>query len=257
MKLIVLGATSAIAEATARLYAGEGTELLLVARQPERLSEVAADLRLRGAARVETAARDLAAGDDAAEAFAGFVATLGGVDHVLLAYGVLGDQKAAERDPAMAAANLRVNFTSAAAWALVAAEVLERQGHGSLVVLGSAAGDRGRRANFVYGAGKAGLAALVEGIAHRFADRGPGGGAAAPRSRPRAVVVKPGPVITPMTEAFPNRKGLLWATPEAIAAIVRRAADRGGPVVYAPWFWRWIMLVIRFLPTWVFNRLNI
>lgn len=246
MKIVILGATSAIAEATARLYAGEGAELLLVARQPERLATIAADLKLRGAARVETAMRDLADSDDVAGAFAGFVTTLGGVDHVLLAYGVLGDQKAAEQNPAEAQANLRINFTSAAAWTLVAAEVLERQGHGSLVVLGSVAGDRGRRANFVYGAAKAGLATLVEGIAHRFAGKGP-----------RAVIVKPGPVITPMTDGFANRNGLMWATPETVAKIVRRVADRGGPVVYAPWFWRWIMLVIRLLPASIFNRLDI
>lgn len=246
MKIIVLGATSAIAEATARLYAGEGAELLLVARQPERLAAIAADLGLRGAARVETAVRDLAEDDDVVEAFAEFVTALGRVDHVLLAYGVLGDQKTAERDPGEARASLRINFTSAAAWVLAAAAALERQGHGSLVVLGSVAGDRGRRVNFIYGAAKAGLATLVEGIANRFANTGP-----------RAVIVKPGPVITPMTEGFANRKGPLWATPETVAAIVRRAADHGGPVVYAPWFWRWIMLVIRFVPTPVFNRLNI
>jgi short-subunit dehydrogenase len=246
VKVIVLGATSAIAEATARLYASEGAELLLVARQPERLATIAADLKLHGAARAETAVRDLADSDGITEAFAGFIATLGGVDHVLLAYGVLGDQKAAEHDPGEEQASLRINFTSAAAWTLVAAEMLEGQGHGTLVVLGSVAGDRGRRGNFVYGAAKAGLAALVEGIAHRFAGKGL-----------RAVIVKPGPVITPMTDGFANRKGLMWATPGTVAAIVRRAADRGGPIVYAPWFWRWLMLVIRLLPPAVFNRLDI
>jgi short-subunit dehydrogenase len=242
----VLGATSAIAEATARLYASEGAELLLAGRHGDRLATIAADLRLRGAARVETAVGDLADNRDVATAFAGFVASLGGVDHVLLVYGVLGDQKTSEREPASAETNFTVNFTSAAAWALAAANTLERQGQGSLVVLGSVAGDRGRRANFVYGAAKAGLATLVEGIAHRFAGSGP-----------RAVIVKPGPVITPMTEGFANRKGLTWATPESVAAIVRRAADRGGPVVYAPWFWRWIMLVIRLLPAPIFNRLDL
>jgi decaprenylphospho-beta-D-erythro-pentofuranosid-2-ulose 2-reductase len=120
---------------------------------------------------------------------------------------------------------------------LAAAEMLEQQGSGSMVVLGSVAGDRGRRANFVYGAAKSGLATLVEGIAHRFGRKGP-----------RAIIVKPGPVITPMTEGFASRKGLMWATPEVVAATVRRAAERAGPVVYAPWFWRWIMLIIRFLP---------
>ena len=114
------------------------------------------------------------------------------------------------------------------------------------MVLGSVAGDRGRGANFVYGAAKAGLATLIEGIAHGFAGSGP-----------RAVIVKPGPVITPMTDGFANRKGVMWATPETVAAVVRRAADRGGPVVYAPWFWRWIMLAIRILPAAIFNRLDI
>jgi decaprenylphospho-beta-D-erythro-pentofuranosid-2-ulose 2-reductase len=246
VRVIVLGATSAIAEATARLYAAEGAELLLVARHGGRLAAIAGDLRLRGAARVGTATSDLAEIGDVVAAFAGFVETLGGVDHVLLAYGILGDQKSGEQDTTLAAASLKVNFTSAAAWTLVAAGALERQGHGSLVVLGSVAGDRGRRANFIYGAAKSGLATLVEGIAHRFANTGP-----------RAVIVKPGPVITPMTEGFASRKGVMWATPETVAVTVRRAADRGGPVVYAPWFWRWIMLVIRFLPTPIFNRLDI
>jgi short-subunit dehydrogenase len=246
VKIIVLGATSAIAEATARLYATEGAELLLVGRQGERLAAIAADLQLRGAPRVEIATRDLAQASDATAALASFATTLGGIDHVLIAYGILGDQEASEGDLATAGANLAVNFTSAALWALAVAGMLERQGHGSLVVLGSVAGDRGRRANFVYGAAKSGLGTLVEGIAHRFAGSGP-----------HAVVIKPGPVITPMTEGFANRKGLLWATPETVAAIVRRAADRGGPVVYAPWFWRWIMLAIRLLPARVFNRLNI
>jgi len=246
MRVIVLGATSAIAEATARLYANEGAELLLVGRQSARLDAMADDLRLRGAARVETAIRDFVDCGDTEAAFAGFVAALGGVDHALLAYGVLGDQNAAQRDPAMARESLDVNFISAACWALVAADALEQQGRGSLIVLGSVAGDRGRRGNFVYGAAKAGLATLVEGIAHRFANSGP-----------RAVIVKLGPVVTPMTEGFANRKGLLWATPELVAAIVRHSADRGGPVVYAPWFWGWVMLVIRMLPARLFNRLDI
>jgi short-subunit dehydrogenase len=246
VKTIMLGATSAIAEATARLYAREGAELLLVGRQGERLAAIAADLWLRGAPRVEIATCDLAQTSDAMAALASFSTTLGGVDHVLIAYGTLGDQRVSESDLGTAGENLEVNFTSAACWCLAAAGVLERQGHGSLVVLGSVAGDRGRRANFVYGAAKSGLATLVEGIAHRFAASGP-----------RAVIIKPGPVMTPMTEGFANRKGLLWATPETVAAIVRRAADRGGPVVYAPWFWRWIMLIIRLLPGRVFNRLNI
>ena len=245
VRVIILGATSAIAEATARLYAKERADLLLVGRRHDRLETIAADLAIRGAERASIAVRDLADPAEVAADFDRFVAQLGGVDHVILAYGILGDQGRAERDPVEAEAILRNNFSSAAAWMLAAADVLERRGQGSLVVLGSVAGDRGRRANFIYGSAKAGLATLAEGLAHRFA------------GRPiRVVVVKPGPTVTPMTEGF-DRKGPLWATPERVAAAVRRAADRGGPVVYAPRRWWAIMMIIRHLPTFVFNRMNI
>ncbi|AVO45516.1 SDR family NAD(P)-dependent oxidoreductase [Phreatobacter cathodiphilus] len=245
LRVLILGGTSGIAEATARLYAAEGADILLVGRDRTKLDTIAADLGVRGAGRAEVAISDLAAPADAAAELSGFAATLGGVDHILVAYGILGDQAEAARDAAAAERIMTVNFNSAAAWCLAAANLLESQGRGSLVVLGSVAGDRGRRQNFVYGAAKAGLAALVEGIAHRFAATGP-----------RAVLVKPGPTITAMTAGM-TRKGLLWAKPEAVAAVVRRAADKGGPVVYAPWFWRFIMLIIRFLPASIFNRLDI
>lgn len=240
-RVVILGATSGIAEATARLYAAEGASLLLAARSPQRLDALAADLRVRGAT-ATTRALDLATEPDVPAAFAAMVATLGGVDHVLLAYGTMSDAKTAERAPADM---LAVNFTSAAAWTLAAAAVLEAQGFGSLVVLGSVAGDRGRRSNTVYGAAKSGLATLVQGIAHRFGSRGP-----------RAVVVKPGPTDTPMTAGM-KKGGPMWASAEQVARVVRRAADRGGPVVYAPARWRWIMLAIRCLPSAMFNRLDI
>ncbi len=245
MRVIILGATSAIAEATARLYAAEKASLMLVGRQEARLKAMADDLAVRAAVKVETAVLDLEEAGEAATILGGLAERLGGVDHILIAYGILGEQPKAAADPVEAERILKVNFNSAALWCLAAANLLEAQRRGSLVVLGSVAGDRGRRANFVYGAAKAGLAALVEGIAHRFAATGP-----------RAVIVKPGPTITPMTDGM-VRKGLLWSTPEAVAAVVRRAADRGGPVQYAPWFWRFIMLIIRFLPAPIFNRLDI
>lgn len=245
LRVIILGATSAIAQATARLYAAQHAHIFLAGRHERRLQEVAADLRARGAARVETAACELAAPCDAQEQFAGFVQHLGGVDHVLLAYGLLGDQAVAEQSQQAAAELLAVNFTSQALWALATANALESQGHGTLVVFGSVAGDRGRRSNFVYGAAKAGMTALVEGIAHRFAGKGP-----------RAVLVKIGPTITPMT-AHLERGGPLWATPEQVARIIHARAQRGGPVAYAPGRWWLIMTIIRHLPAIVFNRVNI
>jgi short-subunit dehydrogenase len=238
-----LGAGSGIAQATARLYAGEGAIIGLAGRKVERLAAIAADLSVRGAAQVETFDVDFVTAA-VPPTLASMVDKLGGLDHVILAYGVLGQQTLAERDLAMAQAIIDVNFRSAATWSLAVAELLERQGSGTLVVLGSVAGDRGRRSNYIYGAAKAGLATLVEGIDHRF--RGTG---------PRAVIVKPGPTDTAMTAGM-AKGGPLWATPEAVAAVVRKAADKGGPVVYAPARWRLIMTIIRAIPAPIFNKLN-
>jgi short-subunit dehydrogenase len=243
LHVLMLGAGSGIAQATARLYAAEGAVIGLAGRNAERLGSIADDLTARGASRVDIFEIDFVTAEPSS-ALAGMVAKLGGGDHFVLAYGVLGDQAVAERDLTAAQAILNVNFCSAAGWSLAVANVLEQQGHGSLVVLGSVAGDRGRRSNYVYGAAKAGLAVLVQGIDHRFRGRGP-----------RAVIVKPGPTDTAMTAGM-AKGGPLWATPEAVAAVVRKAADSGGPVVYAPARWWLIMSIIRAIPSAIFNKMN-
>ncbi len=242
-KIIILGALSAIAEAAAREWAKQGAHLLLVGRDRERIEGVAADLQIRGGL-ADIYEGDLA-GIDAEKAFAEMVGQLGRVDAVLLAYGVLGDQRLAETDPVEASRILTTDFTSAAAWCLAAAKVLERQQSGVLIVIGSVAGDRGRKSNYVYGAAKGGLGILVQGIAHRLAS-----------SAARAVVIKPGFVDTPMTAAIVKRN-FLWAKPQKIAeAIVQVSMSNAptSPVIYAPSFWRWIMYVVRFLPNFVFHR---
>jgi decaprenylphospho-beta-D-erythro-pentofuranosid-2-ulose 2-reductase len=243
-RVVILGATSGIAEAAARIWAARGARFALVARNHEKLSAVAADLKARGAALTETIVADCADAD-VPETLKRIVEALGGIDIVLLAYALPGDQQACERTPEATAEVLRTNFTSAATWCLAAASILEAQGSGALVVIGSVAGDRGRRSNYVYGASKAGLGALVEGIAHRLA-----------RSGARAVLIKPGFVDTPMTAAIAT-KGLLWAKPEAVASTIVAAAERGPPVVYAPWFWRGIMLIVRNTPPFVFHKTNL
>jgi short-subunit dehydrogenase len=243
LRVLILGAGSGIAQATARLYAAESAIIGLAGRNAGRLAAIADDLRARGAARVETFDVDFTVAG-ALPTLAAIAGKLGGVDHVILAYGVYGEHSLAERDPTVAQSIIDVNFCSAAAWTLAVADLLERQGRGSLVVLGSVAGDRGRRANYIYGAAKAGLATLVEGISHRF--RGTG---------PRVVIVKPGPTDTAMTAGM-AKGGPLWASPEAVAAVVRKAADSGGPVVYAPARWRLIMAIIRMIPAPIFNKMN-
>jgi decaprenylphospho-beta-D-erythro-pentofuranosid-2-ulose 2-reductase len=249
-RVIILGVTSAIAEAVARLYAAEQAALVLAGRNAERLLTIARDLKARGAVLTKIEVLDLAKPGAAEDALPRMTAQLGFVDHILLLYGSLGDQARAEREMAHARDILQVNFSSAAEWSLASANVLEAQGHGSLIVIGSVAGDRGRNSNYVYGAANAGLATLVQGIAHRFARTKQ----VDPAKRLRAVLVKPGFVDTPMTAGM-KKGGPLWSTPAAIAPIIRKTADHGGVIIYAPWFWRLILLVIRLMPTPLFHRL--
>jgi len=246
LRVLILGANSGIAEATARLYAAEGAALLLVGRNADRLDTLAASLRALGATRCETAVLDLVTADPATE-LPTLVARLGGIDHLHIAYAIMPEQSVAAADLDVATRMMRTNYTSTAAWSLAAANLLEAQGHGALVVLGSVAGDRGRRKNFIYASTKAGIETLVEGIAHRFA------GAANPKLR--AVVVKPGPTATAMTaNSLPGRR---LSSADAVACLVRRAADRGGPVQYAPRRWRLIMRLVRELPWWLFRRVDL
>jgi short-subunit dehydrogenase len=239
-RAIILGATSAIAERAARLWAREGAALVLVGRDAGHLAAIADDLRIRGAAVVHPVVRDLAT-VEARRELEEMTKLIGHVDVVLVAYGVLGDQTAAEQDFLAARRILETDFVSAADWCLAAAHALAAQRAGTLIVLGSVAGDRGRSSNYIYGAAKGGLGILVEGLAHRLAPTGA-----------RAILVKPGLVDTPMTAGF--AKGALWSGPDAIAAAIRRAAERGGPVIYAPWWWRLVMLIIRLMPSWLMHR---
>jgi short-subunit dehydrogenase len=241
-RVVILGALSAVAIAVARRYAAAGASLALAARRADELEVLSADLRARGAANVTTFAIDLALAPDPAASFEQISATLGGVDVVVLAYGALTDQDRALTDLSYARDQIGVNFTSAALWSLAAATRLEAQDSGALVVIGSVAGDRGRQSNFVYGAAKAGLATLVQGLAHRLA-----------AGKARAVIVKPGFIDTPMTAHLP-KGGPLWSKPDAIAGVIVKAAEGGGPVVYAPWFWRFILLIIRLVPAPIFHK---
>jgi len=242
-RVVILGALSAIAIATARIYASEGAALLLAARNDERLKGLADDLRARGAAQVETAALDFETGASEAGAhLARWRQQLGGIDHVLVIYGYLGSQEKASSEAGELARILSSNFTSAVAWCEAAAGMMRAQKRGSIVAVSSVAGDRGRQSNYAYGAAKGGLAIYVQGLAHSLAAVGA-----------RAVVVKPGFVDTPMTDGL-KKGGPLWAKPEAIGKAIRRAADKGGPVQYAPGLWRMIMLAIRMAPAFVFHK---
>ncbi|MFO0146636.1 MAG: SDR family oxidoreductase [Betaproteobacteria bacterium] len=240
-RVLIIGATSAIATAVARRYAAASARIYLVARRSAALAAAADDLRVRGASDVATAALD--ANDTVAHAAVVNAAwsQWGGVDRVLVAHGVLPDQAECERSVEAALASFDTNARSVLALLLPLATRLEAQASGSLAVISSPAGDRGRQSNYVYGAAKASVSVLAAGLRHRLAAKGV-----------RVLTILPGFVDTPMTASF--RKGPLWASPEKVAADIHRAMEGGFGAVYTPWFWRWIMLIIRHVPERIFVR---
>jgi short-subunit dehydrogenase len=240
----ILGGTSAIAQAYARRKAAQGCKILLVGRNADHLQANAADLAARGATAAAEVV-DLAAEADRSAAVDKLIAQHGFPDEVLVAYGILGEQPRALRDLAHAAEIIDVNFSSVALWLLALLARRDAARPLTLAAIGSVAGDRGRAKNFIYGAAKGGLDLFLEGLAHANA------------GTPLHILrVKPGFVDTPMTAAM-KKSGPLWASPDRVAADIDRAIARRAAVVYTPWFWRWIMLIIRLLPRPLFNRLKI
>ncbi len=243
-RVAVFGATSAIAMATQRLLVEKGsTQFFLVGRNAERLETVAADLRARGAIQVDTAAIDL----DDLPAHPALVQQaiqeLGGLDLALLAHGVLGSQPEAAASYPATEAVFVTNVLSPISLLTALANSFERQRAGTLAVISSVAGDRGRQSNYVYGASKAALTAFLSGLRNRLHRHGV-----------HVVTIKPGFVTTPMTAGM--KLGPLAATPEKIAQGIVAAIQHRRDVVYLPWFWRPLMFVIRVIPESVFKKMN-
>lgn len=243
-KTLIIGATSAIAEATARILAGRGDSLYLVARNQARLTSIVADLSVRGSPRVSCEvldANDLAGHEAMLERAATF---LGGFDTVLIAHGTLSDQKACETSVELTLREINTNALSVVALLTRVANHLAQQRSGTIAVISSVAGDRGRGSNYVYGSAKALVTAFLSGLRQRLGKVGVG-----------VVTIKPGFVDTPMTAAFP--KGPLWASPERVAEGIVKAIDRRSSTVYLPGFWWPIMFIIRAIPERVFLRLSL
>ncbi len=242
---MIVGATSAIAEATARIFAQRGDSLYLVGRKANRLESVAADLKVRGAPVVGVEPMD--ANDIGAHApmLARAEQMLGGLDIVLIAHGTLSDQKACEASVELTVRELSTNGISAIALLTLIAQKFESRRSGTIAVISSVAGDRGRQSNYVYGSAKALLSAFLSGLRQRLW-----------KSGVAVITIKPGFVDTPMTAALP-KGGPLWATPQRVAAGIVRAIDRSSTVVYLPWFWAPVMMIIRSVPEKLFRRVTL
>jgi decaprenylphospho-beta-D-erythro-pentofuranosid-2-ulose 2-reductase len=242
-RVMIIGATSAIAQATARLFAQRGDFLVLAGRNEERLQVVAADLEVRGASGTEVILFDAAAETTDYAALARH-AWGEGLSLLLLAHGSLPDQLAVQDDPDASLREMQVNALSGIAVLAAFAPLFEQQASGTIVAISSVAGDRGRQSNYVYGAAKAALSTYSQGLRNRLS-----------KSGVAVLTVKPGFVDTPMTAGF--NKGLLWAQPDSIARGILSASEGAGGVIYLPWFWRYIMLVIKLIPERLFKKLSL
>lgn len=240
-RVLILGATSAIAAEVAVLHARRGDRLHLVGRNPDKLAAVAR--RCEGAS-VTTATADF---DDLARADAVLreaVTALGGSpERALIAHGELGDQLETERDVSAAEAVIHTNFVSAVALLIPLANEMERAGRGRLGVITSVAGERGRPRNYTYGAAKGALSVYVQGLRTRLY-----------RAGVKVTTLKLGPVDTPMTVG--HAKHALFGTAPGVARDIVRAMDRGVAVAYAPRVWGAIMAVVRATPERVVQRLG-
>lgn len=240
--VLVLGAGSDIATATVRRLVGERVRTVILAgRDPARFEPISAELRDAGANRVESIEFD-ADDVDGHPAFVDKVFSGGDIDVVLVAFGVLG--KGAEDDPAAAVAVLRTNFLGTASVLLLVAERLRAQGHGSVVLLSSVAGERVRKSNFVYGASKAGIDGLAQGLGDSLHGTGV-----------HVMVVRPGFVTTKMTEGLEPPP--LSTTPDAVADAVVRGLRKGATTVWVPSAMRFVMAGLRHLPRPLFRRLEV
>ena len=243
-KILVLGATSGIAEATCRIWAAQGASLFLVARNAEKLAAVAADLKTRGASYVDTAVADLDNTDQHPALLAHAVNSLAGMDVAYLAHGILGDQAAAEQDFEVAAHILHTNFVSVVSLLTWLANFCVQRHAGTLAVISSVAGDRGRKSNYLYGASKAGLSAFLAGLRNRV-----------DREGVTVLTIKPGPIKTAMTAGMKGSEK--FADVEKTAQTIVKAIEAKKDNLYVPIQWAPIMFVIRHIPESIFKKLNL
>lgn len=252
--VVVFGATSDVAVALLRRYASEGRALVLVARNEGALSSLAADLRVRGAVSVDKVVQD-------SLEFSGHQQLIESLftgirpEKFYFFQGSLPDQAACEADFETARQAVEINFTALSSYltwlanalerSLAAGEAANKDTGAIIVVVSSVAGDRGRGSNYVYGAAKGALTIFLQGLRNRLFKAGFG-----------VLTVKPGFIDTKMTADI-DKGGPLWATPEKVAGDIRKAADSGRLVIYTPFFWRFVMMIIKSIPETIFRRLSL
>lgn len=244
--IVIVGATSGIAEHCARIWLQTApANLTLIGRNAARTEKVAADLQVRSPESIIRIFETDFLNPDAIKQAADDIAAAEAIDIVLVAQGALTDQIDCQTDLNACKESLEINGISPVLFAEAFAGHLANAGQGTLALISSVAGDRGRKSNYVYGAAKGMLTRYVQGLQHRFAG-----------SSVKVVLIKPGPTDTPMT-AHLKAQGTKLAQVEDVAQGIVNSINHGQAVVYLPRKWRLIMWVIRHLPQSIFNKLNI
>lgn len=243
-KVFITGAGSAIAHEVCKLWCNREYQFFLVDKDQHKVAAIANDLKVRGAGSVWHVARDLTNESAGTMVVREALEVMGSIDLALIAHGYLGVQKEGEESFEHMLKIMNVNLNSAV-------EVLTELTKDALNkkmtigVISSVAGDRGREENYIYGAAKGGLTIFTDGLRSRLAKTGI-----------HVVTIKPGFVDTPMTKEI-DKKGLLWVKPDRVALDIVLAINKKKDIVYTPWFWRYIMLVIKLIPETVFKKMSI
>lgn len=237
----ILGATSGVGKALARRLQNECKQLMLVARDESKLQAVVNDITARGAT-AESIVADFN-NIDGHEALLEKIADCG---VVMVVYGSLPDQQLCQQEWQASEQALLTNFISAVSILNRVANVFEERQHGQIVVVSSVAGDRGRQSNYLYGAAKGGLTIFVDGLRNRLASKGV-----------HVLNVKPGFIDTPMTANIEKKPAVLWVGPERVADDIVKACKGKNNTIYTPWFWRYILLIIKHIPEPIFKKLSL
>lgn len=241
-RAVIFGATSAVAEQICRLYAHEKCRLLLIGRREEALKTMSDDLTVRGALQADYLVSDLADSTKHEELFDKINTAIVEPNLFLIANGTLPDQQECQEQVQLSIEAIQQNAVSQISLLTFCANSLEARKAGTIAVITSVAGDRGRMSNYVYGSAKGMLSIFLQGLRHRLS-----------KSKVNVLDIKPGFIDTPMT-AHIEPKGALWATPDKVAADIVKAISKNKSTIYTPWFWRYIMMIIKSVPGFIFHK---
>lgn len=242
--ILVIGANSAIARSVSRLYAEENCRLFLLARDVEELKLQKKDLEIRGASEVDYATFDVNNFGAHDAIIDQVLDSMGSIDLAILCHGSLPDQARCAENFDAALTEFNTNALSVISLLTSLANHMSIQRNGCIAVITSVAGDRGRQSNYIYGAAKGMVSLYLQGLRGRLYPSGID-----------VIDIRPGFVDTPMTQAF--KKGALWASPEQVAQCIVSGIRKKKHTIYAPWFWRIIMMIVRSIPETIFKRMKL